>query len=209
MENPRTGIPGEWAPPPPIVVTTPPPAAAPPARLRPEEEFEATLGSLVEHFTTLPPPAFGEAPELAAAPARDARPRRRSTALVWVGSLVLGATVAGGVMLGLQLAKPAVVREAPAAAVIPAAPPAPKIVIKSLPDDPPPATEKSAPLADDGAALAEEHTAAEPVAKAAAPDRKPRKATVRKRSRTRPAAGSSGPKLPASTGGDGWEDPYK
>jgi hypothetical protein len=210
MENPRTRTPGEWAPPPPVVVA-PPVEQAPSPPLRPEDEFEATLGSLVEHFATLPPPSFGEAPELAAAPARETRPvRRRSPAVVWVSSLVLGATVAGGVMLGLHFAKPEkTAREAPPPAVAPA-PPAPKIVVKSLPEDPPPATETTAPLADETPTPAAAEHAAEPAeaAKAAPPDRKPRKTTIRKRTRNRPA-GSAGPALPASTAGDGWEDPYK
>lgn len=215
MENPRTRIPGEWAPPPPIVVGPSPVEALPPPRIRPEEEFEATLGSLVEHFNTLPPPAFGEAPELAAptAPRRPGAARApRSMAVVWVGSLVLGATVAGGVMLGLNLAK-----RTPRELAVPATAPAPvpevKIVVKSLPDEPAPvATENSGPAAEpilDAAPAVAEHSAAEETAKvSASPERKVRKVQVRKRARPRPA-GPSGPQVPASTGGDGWEDPYK
>jgi hypothetical protein len=182
--------------------------------LRPEEEFEATLGSLVEHFTTLPPPEFGEAPELTAVPAprTEARPRaRRSNALVWVGSLALGATVAGGVMLGLQFAR----REA-APVVAPAPAPAPRIVVKSLLEEPaPPATPEKGgpaaePIADPAPALpvAAETAAEETAVKApASPERNSRKA---KRAAPRPRrAGPAGPQVPASTSGDGWEDPYK
>ncbi len=219
MENSRTRIPGEWAPPPPIVVAPQPQPVATPPPLRPEEEFEATLGSLVEHFTTLPPPSFGEAPELAATPAHEPRPSRRSPALIWVSSLVLGATVAGGVVLGLKLARNSG-DPAPAPTVsAPKAVPAPTIVVKSLPDEPAPvpsAAPTAEPIADEAAAVenkaaeapkAVENKAGE-ATKAAPPAAKPRKATIRKRARTRPAS-PGGPQLPASSGGDGWEDPYK
>jgi hypothetical protein len=92
--NPR--IQGEWAPPPPIA--TPPPL--PPLKPTPtsEEEFDGLLGNLVEHYSALPPPAFGESP-VAAEEQTDISPVRVGPpAWVWVVASVVVVGIAAGVL---------------------------------------------------------------------------------------------------------------
>jgi hypothetical protein len=221
MENPRTRSPGEWAPPPAVVVPVAPvPRKPAPAPKRAEEEFEATLGSLVEHFNTLPPPAFGEPPTLQLAtpedePASEPRGSRRVPLWLWgAGSLLLGAVVVGGLVLGLGLWRPPAdnaVAPAPVVAATPAPrpePPQPQIVVKSLPED---RTEGAAPTTEplpeprpeERAAAAEESGTARKVRKSTL-----RRSTLRKRGPARPRP--SAPSLPAAAGEDSsWADPYR
>jgi hypothetical protein len=104
--NPRIKSPGgEWYPPPPVKIAKQGPPPLPPRakRISAEEDFEATLGSLVDQFTRLPPPVYGEPPEIAAAaPERkdaEARTAERPSSWIVVGSLLLGCVVAYGALL--------------------------------------------------------------------------------------------------------------
>jgi hypothetical protein len=94
--NPRARIQPEWAPPPPVVPgipETPPPL--PPA---PEAEFEDILGSLVEHYSALPPPAYGEPPTENTATTRA--PRSGLGPLLWAsGGLGVVAGTVGALFL--------------------------------------------------------------------------------------------------------------
>src|SRR5512143_2771823 len=108
--NPRTR-PGEWAPPPAVVSGQPASSAPIPPRpvVRAEAqaaEFEATLGSLVERFTALPPPLYGEPPDLSLTEGQS-RPRtahRRSLLGTAVVALFLGGMVVAAALVGFRLA---------------------------------------------------------------------------------------------------------
>jgi hypothetical protein len=116
--NPR--IQNEWAPPPPIATPPPPPPLKPTPTT--EEEFEGLLGNLVEHYSALPPPSFGESP--VADEKTDVSVRVGPPAWVWAISSVVVVGIAGAAlfltgvvnleMLGL---KKAIKTTAPAPAI--------------------------------------------------------------------------------------------
>lgn len=95
--NPRARIQPEWAPPPPVVPQGIP-EVPPPLPRPPEAEFEDILGSLVEHYSALPPPAFGEPPTENTATTRA--PRSSLVPLLWAsGSLGVVAGTVGALFL--------------------------------------------------------------------------------------------------------------
>jgi hypothetical protein len=211
--NPRARIPGEWSPPPPVVVVSQP-APAPRPRANPEEEFETTLGGLVEHFANLPPARYGEPPELAPdlgpqlSSPRDPVRRRSWTAVgVAACAVVLGGGVALGAFLGwryLQRPEPhptapvkpqapiqIVIRTTAPARGVPQAEPllehaAPAAALPAVPDD-----------QDDTPAVA---TGIRPV--------KPNPGVGKGRRHRKRASGPVGAPA-AGADGDPWEDPYR
>ena len=201
-----------WAPPPPVVMpgqprSAPPPLPASMRRASAEADFDATLGSLVDHFASLPPAEYGEAPELPELAV--AEPSPRGEYLRWgVGSLVLGAALAGGVIAGFHF-----IRHRPAVRPAATRPDVPIVVKVAAPT--PAAAPAVEPLAEESTpqatALPDEPTA-KPAAVPAAPA--PRKKIVHRATRRSPAVAPATRSRPArSSGGSddsgGWDDPYK
>jgi len=210
--DPRLRAP-EWAPPPPVV-PGPPPVPPPPRPRATEEEFEATLGGLVEHFAHLPPAIYGEPPDLATdieAGARraDARPTR---SYLWTGlaMVAVGGLVAAGGVVGWSYYKrhTAQVRAAEPAAV-PARPV--EIVVKQPAPEVTPVVdgEQGIPQAEP---LAEDRSAPQAVAEPAPPKAsvtpvKRAKRVVRSVRRRAPVEDAPAAQPPPPE--DGWEDPYR
>jgi hypothetical protein len=207
--NPRLRA-REWAPPPPVV-PGPPPIPQPPPPRATEEEFEATLGGLVEHYANLPPATYGEPPDLASdielatrrpTDARRGHPVWATVAMVAMGGLVAGGGVAGWSYFKRQAARVA----APAPAAVPVR--SVNIVVKQ------PAPE-AAPVVEDGQQgvpqaepLAEERVAALAIAKPVVSKTTP----VKRAKRVARSARRRAPVLPAAqpaASDDGWEDPYR
>jgi hypothetical protein len=182
-----------------------------------EAEFEATLGGLVERFTALPPPVYGEPPDLALAEgqARPRAARRRSPVSIWIGSLALGGLVAGGALVGLRVVR-GTDQGTVAPVVVPTPAPEVKIVIKNA----------AVPVAGSAAPQAEpirevDPEPATPPARPAASDtarsiRADRTAAIRGRGNSSKShrigkIGKSRKRLAAVTGDEGkdWDDPYK
>jgi hypothetical protein len=211
--NPR--IQGEWSPPPAVVVVPQPP---PRPRVNLEEDFETTLGGLVEHFANLPPARYGEPPDLVSdlgPQLASHAPNRRSWNVVWVTAcaVVLG----GGIALGSYLGWSYLRRPEPRSTLVkPVTPDVGKIkiVVKTPPTKGVPQAE---PLVDDRAAAT---PVAAPSAVPAVKDdldeetptvrREPvkPKPIVRKIRRQRRVAKPVGAAA-TGAGGDGWEDPYR
>ena len=99
-----------WAPPPPVVLPQGGPQQQPSSVEKDDElEFESTLSTLVDHFNSLPPPAFGEPPELPELTSRlegahGETTSTRNHSIIWMVacSLVLGGLLAGGGIFALN-----------------------------------------------------------------------------------------------------------
>jgi hypothetical protein len=113
--NPGKRTQNEWAPPPPVKV--PPPLPTKPKAERQREEFEATLGNLVERFSNLPPPIFGEPPDIALVEAEKKVKRKLRFSSLWIllSFVPIGGMVAFG---GFMFAKQRMTREATATSVV-------------------------------------------------------------------------------------------
>lgn len=126
--NPRARIEPSWAPPPVIEAE---PTIEPSDEFSPDDAaaFDATLGSLVEQFASLPPASYGEPPAEMSEP-RGAGPSTRwGVPLAALGSMVLGGAITLAILIGPQqlwsrltgTGLTAAEKAAPAAAAAPAA----------------------------------------------------------------------------------------
>lgn len=228
--NPRVRMPSEWAPPPPVVVPDRSPPRVPPVpTATPEAEFEDILGSLVEHYSTLPPAYFGEPPETifeSAGEQTATTASRRGSALLWIALAVGGVTVAGLGAGGFYFwnnlrIDPSRIAADPAPAIkIAVKPalatpsrPAPAQVIKAPRVEPlvtPPAAPSAQPLetGTTTAAVPADERVAKPNRPAAVKRSKPRARRVHRTERPRaPRERASRPARASSS--EEWEDPYK
>lgn len=138
--NPRARVEPSWAPPPPITGQESPEApgslsAAEQADY--EADFDATLGNLVEQFSTLPPATYGEPvaesvrDDVASTPPRE---RRWLVPVAALTSAFVGGVVTLAILMGPQKLWSSIKgEEAPAAAPAVATPRAPRVDVSFAP----------------------------------------------------------------------------
>jgi len=219
--NPRTRMP-EWAPPPPVAVPPPVPQQRPITPSQ-EKEFEDILGNLVEHYSALPPPSFGE-PPVEESTATTRRGRRVPGWLFAVGGIVVAlGTGAGLVLSGVVSLERLGIRtdSGPATVTAPATPaPAPvvadnvKITVHTPKAEPLPAAEPEpavVPAAVETAAPVETATAPSPVVKPVVKKKPVVRQAKRNRAHrvSRPDRVVTRPANARRSGGDDWVDPYQ
>lgn len=218
--NPRARISENWAPPPPVAAQVEVQDVVPQPAAGTEDEFEEILGSLVEHYSTLPPATFGEPPQVT--PISDTSHSTetrvaKSRVGLWIGLAAAGVLVTTGLVLGgVFLMDKGEKKIDPSAAVQPAvAQAAPVAVDEAAPEEPtaeplsniPPAGDVKEEATEEAAepAVAADTTPAPPAA--VKPAKKVTRKKVRKaRKRARKAKRRAPVK--AAKGSD-WEDPYE
>lgn len=99
--NPRARIEPSWAPPPAIEAE---PILGPSEEFSPDDAaaFDATLGSLVEQFASLPPASYGEPPAEMSEPRAAGASTRWGVPLAALGSMVLGGAITLAILIGPQ-----------------------------------------------------------------------------------------------------------